>query len=103
MREQSTASFIWPVNNRWSTLGVWQYDWLNEDDIDTAFGVEYESCCWRTRVIARRWLKDNDEKDNSIYIQFMLKGLGNFGTSGGSTFLEKITGFEQREENNEYY
>ncbi|WP_169051504.1 LPS assembly protein LptD [Neptunomonas sp. XY-337] len=103
VREQSTASFIWPVNNRWSTLGVWQYDWLNEDDIDTAFGVEYESCCWRTRVIARRWLKDNDEKDNSIYIQFMLKGLGNFGTSGGSTFLEKITGFEQREENNEYY
>lgn len=103
VRNQSTASFIWPVSKQWSTIGVWQYDWLNDDDIDTAIGIEYESCCWKTRLIARHWLKDNDDKDSAIYLQFSLKGLGRFGSSGGTDFVEKITGFEQREEYNEQF
>lgn len=102
-REQSTASFIWPISKHWSSLGVWQYDWLKEDDVDLAFGLEYESCCWKTRLITRRWQKDNDEKDTAFYLQFVLKGLGSFGSSGGSDFVEKITGFEQREETNAYF
>lgn len=100
-RNQSTLSFIWPISRRWSTLGVWQHDWLNKDNIDSALGLEYDSCCWKTRLIARRWLKDNNEKDNAFYLQFTLKGLGGFGSSGGSEFVEKITGFEQREKIND--
>lgn len=103
IREQSTASFIWPVSKNWSTLGVWQYDWRTNDNIDLAFGLEYESCCWKTRVITRQWLKDNDEKDTALYLQFILKGLGSFGSSGESDFIEKITGFEQREETNDQF
>ncbi len=101
IREQSTASFIWPVSKHWSALGVWQYDWLTNDSIDTAFGLEYESCCWKTRLITRHWLQDNNEKDTALYLQFVLKGLGSFGSSGGTDFVEKITGFEQREEIND--
>ena len=103
VREQSTASFMWPVSDDWSALGVWQYDWLNQDAVDIAFGLEYESCCWKTRVMTRRWLQSDDTKDNAIYLQFVLKGLGSFGGNGGSSFVEKITGFEQREETNEYF
>jgi LPS-assembly protein len=103
VRQQSTASFIWPVSKSWSTLGVWQYDWLTNDNIDTAIGLEYESCCWKTRVITRQWLKDNDEKDTALYVQFVLKGLGSFGSSGSTDFIEKITGFEQREEINDQF
>ena len=103
IREQSTASFLWPVSKNWSTLGVWQYDWMTSDNIDLAFGLEYESCCWKTRVITRQWLKDNDEKDTALYLQFVLKGLGSFGSSGDSDFIEKITGFEQREETNDQF
>ena len=103
VREQSTASFIWPISKNWSALGVWQYDWLTNDNIDTAFGLEYESCCWKTRLITRHWLQDNDEKDTALYLQFVLKGLGSFGSSGGSDFVEKITGFEQREEINDQF
>lgn len=101
VREQSTASFIWPVSKHWSALGVWQYDWLTSDNIDTAIGLEYESCCWKTRLITRQWLTDDDEQDTAVYLQFVLKGLGSFGSSGGSDFVEKITGFEQREEIND--
>ncbi|WP_293264229.1 LPS-assembly protein LptD [Neptunomonas sp.] len=103
VREQSTASFIWPISKSWSTLGVWQYDWLTNDNIDTALGFEYESCCWKTRIITRQWLKDNDEKDTALYLQFVLKGLGSFGSSGSTDFIEKITGFEQREEINDQF
>lgn len=101
IREQSTAAFIWPVSKTWSALGVWQYDWLTNDSIDTAIGLEYESCCWKTRIVTRHWLTDEDEKDTALYLQFVLKGLGSFGRSGGSDFAEKITGFEQREEIND--
>jgi LPS-assembly protein len=103
VRDQSTASFIWPVSKHWSALGVWQYDWLNSDNLDTAIGIEYESCCWKTRLITRQWLQDTDEQDTAIYLQFVLKGLGSFGSSGGSDFAEKITGFEQREETNDQF
>ena len=94
---------MWPVDKNWSTLGVWQYDWFNKNDVDLAFGVEYESCCWQTRVIVRNWLKDDDDKDTALYVQFVLKGLGNLGSNGGSSLLEKITGFKQRDDNNETF
>ena len=103
IREQSTFGFMWPVDKNWSTLGVWQYDWFNKNDVDLAFGVEYESCCWQTRVIVRNWLKDDDDKDTALYVQFVLKGLGNLGSNGGSSLLEKITGFKQRDDNNETF
>lgn len=103
VRDQSTFGYMWPIDKNWSTLGVWQYDWLNKNDVDLAFGVEYESCCWQTRVIVRNWLKDNDEKDTALYVQFVLKGLGNLGSNGGSGLLEKITGFKQRDNDNETF
>jgi LPS-assembly protein len=102
-REQSTVSYLWPINERWSSLGVWQRNWLEQDDVDVAFGLEYESCCWKTRVVARHWLKDNDEKDSALYVQFVLKGLGSLGSDGGSNFMEKITGFKQRDENDDTF
>lgn len=102
VREQSTTSILWPINHRWSSLGLWQYDWLHNDQLDLAFGLEYTSCCWKTRLIARRWLDDNDNK-SALYLQFVLKGLGSFGNNGGSDFIDKITGFEQREEHNAYF
>ena len=53
---QSDVSFHWPVYNDWSAVGRWTYSLLNNSTQESFFGVEKENCCWRFRVIGRRWI-----------------------------------------------
>ncbi|HCV79096.1 MAG TPA: hypothetical protein DGS68_20620, partial [Pseudomonas sp.] len=55
-------------------------------------GFEYDNCCWKLRLISRYWLKSEDdvfytaqssEADRGIFLQIVLKGLGN--VFGGKT------------------
>lgn len=100
VREQTDLSFIWPVAQNWTMLGRILYDMQNSDTTESALGVEYESCCWKVTLAGRRWLDDTNKYDNGIFLNFTLKGLGAFG-SGSNDFLEEITGYEEREEQNE--
>ncbi|MCV6587953.1 MAG: LPS assembly protein LptD [Marinobacterium sp.] len=99
-RKQLDSSFIWPVSPQWHLLGRWQQDLENSKTLEALLGVEYESCCWRTRLSLRRWLDNADNTDNAVYLQFYLKGLGNIGSGGGST-LNDIIGYQEREEHKE--
>lgn len=96
-REQADLSFIWPVNPTWSVMGRWQRDLFNKQTPESLLGLEYQSCCWRFRVAARRWIEDdsNQTTDSAIYLQFILKGLGTLGTGGEA--LQDIIGFRERE------
>ncbi len=96
-REQTDLSFIWPVNPTWSLMGRWQKDLFNNQTPETLLGLEYQSCCWKFRVAARRWIEDdsNQTSDNAIYLQFILNGLGTLGS--GDNALQDIIGFRERE------
>ncbi len=102
--EQTDTSLIWPLTSNWSLLGRWLRDVRNHENLEELFGLEYESCCWRTRLMYRAWIDDNElERNNQgIFLQITLKGLGTAGTGTGSdtdsNFLEEITGFNEREE-----
>ena len=76
--EQTDLSFAWPVNNRYSLVGRWNYSLTEERDIEKLFGIEYESCCWAMRLVSQRYLQDNsaDPYDSSIMLQLVFKGLG---------------------------
>lgn len=100
VRKQSDLSFIWPVANQWTTMGRWLYDLHNNESLETALGVEYESCCWQVNFAARRWLDDANSYDTGIFLHFTLKGLGSFG-SGSDEFLNDIIGYKERNEHNE--
>jgi len=95
-RKQTTLSYLSAINETWSTLGLVQYDWLENQVIDTALGLEYESCCWKTRLVVRNEL-DSDERETTIALQFVLQGLGGFGKSPTTELRDKIKGYEQRE------
>ncbi len=100
-REQADLSFIWPVAKKWSVLGRWQEDIRNNTTPEALLGVEYSDCCWQVRVAAREYLPSGStERDSGIYIQFVLKGLGAFGQGKG--LFDNITGFEEREKQNDY-
>src|SRR5690606_4022630 len=97
-------SFAWSINQRWGLLGRWGYDLEQRRSYDNILGVEYESCCWRARLVNRRYLKESNddplavEAVRGIYLQIELKGLGGVGGSIDRMLEESISGYREREE-----
>ncbi|MEH6442336.1 MAG: LPS-assembly protein LptD [Oceanospirillaceae bacterium] len=96
-RKQTTFSYLWPMSSNWSTLGLLQYDWRTRETIDIAAGIEYQSCCWKTRLVIRDELLTTLERERSIALQISLKGLGGIGSSPTQELRDKIKGYENRE------
>ena len=57
---------------------------LKEDTMTEIYGgLEYDSCCWRARVVAQRYLPDGrTEHERAIMLQLELKGLTGLGAGG---------------------
>ena len=101
--KQTDLSFIWSVTQRWGLIARWGFDLNQRRSFDTLLGVEYESCCWRARLVNRRFLKEsNDVPDTvkpqqGIFLQFELKGLGGIGGAVDGMLEESIPGYRERE------
>ncbi|MGB0733753.1 MAG: LPS-assembly protein LptD, partial [Pontibacterium sp.] len=98
--DQADLQFIWPLSQKWATIGRWHYDLESNENIERLVGLEYESCCWRVQTFVRDWLEDDDQFNQGVFLRFVLKGLGSIGTA--SEFLDDVKGFTKREERNEY-
>lgn len=93
--ESAKLSFSVPVNNNWKAVGSWERDLLNDRNLETVVGAEYESCCWKTRVASRNYLlPDNETRDNAVFIEVELKGLGNFGSGTRDLLQDRVHGYE---------
>ncbi|WP_161966121.1 LPS-assembly protein LptD [Steroidobacter cummioxidans] len=110
--EQVDGSVAWPVSKQWSLYARMVYSLegnaiedttppvnpnqpptgvgVNEKGvIDQFAGLEYRSCCWRFRVVARRYVSDRSgDLDTSFLFQLELNGLSSVGV-GANTFLER--------------
>jgi LPS-assembly protein len=100
---QSDVSFHYPVYDNWSAIGRWQYSLLYNSTQESFFGVEKENCCWRFRVVGRRYINNlnvfyngadvQGTSQTGIFFQVELKGLTGIGEKL-DTFLEQnIYGF----------
>jgi LPS-assembly protein len=96
-RKQTTLSYLWPLTSQWSSLGLIQYDWQNNNTLDFATGLEYQNCCWSTRLIFRNELTSTNQRDNSVALQFSFKGLGGVGKNPAKELKDKIKGYQKRE------
>ncbi len=93
--DQSDISFRWPVVKNWSAVGRWNYAVPEGRSLETFAGVEYESCCWGARVVARRFLTDiNGEFDTGIFFQMELKGLAGIGKKTVDFLKQQIPGYQ---------
>jgi LPS-assembly protein len=106
------VSFHWPVYNEWSAVGRWSYSLLNKNTQESFFGAEKENCCWRFRVIGRRWISGvgvNSDPNNpnapialnatgipqtGVFFQIELKGLTGIGTKLEQFFEKQIYGYQ---------
>lgn len=95
--EQVDGSVAWPLGNDWSAYGRLVYSLEDESTLDQFAGLEYRSCCWRIRLVARRYVSDRSgDRDTSFLLQLELKGLSSVGV-GADAFLERsIRGYSLR-------
>ncbi len=95
--EQTDLSTYWGIGQHWNAIGRWNYSLRQRKDIEAFVGVEYDSCCWATRLVMRRYLNNIEgEYNNGIYLQFYLKGLGGLGKKADTLLEESIPGFVER-------
>ena len=105
---QHDFSVIWPIVPQWSVIARWQHDYSRSRTLEAFGGFEYDSCCWKLRLINRYWIDydetslnpdRNDEPDNGIFLQIVFKGLGGVVGNATETFLDEgIQGYRERED-----
>jgi len=105
---QHDFSVIWPIVPQWSVIARWQHDYSRSRTLEAFGGFEYDNCCWKLRLINRYWIDydetslnpdRNDEPDNGIFLQIVLKGLGGVVGNATETFLDEgIQGYRERED-----
>ena len=93
--KQISASTSLPINDKWSMVASVDHDLKNDRNLEALAGIEYQDCCWKTRLVVKRYLtSDNINYETPIFLEFELKGLGNIGTSATRQIKEKIYGYD---------
>ena len=105
---QHDFSVIWPIVPQWNVISRWQYDYSQDRTLEAFAGFEYDSCCWKLRLINRYWIDYdevslnpslNDQADRGIFLQIVLKGLGGVVGNKVASFLDQgIQGYRERED-----
>lgn len=95
LQEQADLSFAWPLGRSWHGVGRWYYSFDNNETIEALAGLSYERCCWTVQVVGRSYINDDSQRrNNAVFIQLELKGLGKLGTNIDDTLERGILGYQ---------
>lgn len=99
---QSDISFRWPLYDNWYAVGRWQYSLRANQTKESFFGIEKESCCWRFRIIGRKYINSisegeiaESESQTGVFVQLELKGLTSIGQNVEEFLERNISGYEK--------
>ncbi len=94
--EQVDGSVAWPVGERWNAYGRMVYSLEDSQALDHFAGLEYRSCCWRFRIVARRYVSDRTgDSDTSFLLQLELNGLSSVGDEADAFLERSIWGYSR--------
>ncbi len=92
--EQGDLSWSWPVGSTWNIVGRYNYSFRDAEVLEQFYGLEYESCCWGLRLVARRYISTRDgTQDSSFGLQLVLKGMTSVGTAADKLLERGILGY----------
>jgi LPS-assembly protein len=109
----SDASMRWPIYDDWYGIGRWQYSWLYGRTQEAFLGLEKENCCWRFRIIGRRYFNgltnpsaagissidlNTAQAQTGVFFQIELKGLTGIGQKLDDFFERNIYGYQKPQE-----
>jgi LPS-assembly protein len=105
IKQADISGFI-PMRGNFNLVGRWNHDFTNNRMLDVFAGFEYNSCCWRASLIARRALDRQDEillpeedlkLTNGIFFQIQFKGLAGSNGRVDSMLKNGIYGYGSQE------
>ena len=86
----------WPLTDRWSVVGRFDYSLLDDKLLERFVGLDYATCCWGLRLVARRYLTSRDgAADSTITLQLILKGFGSAGSPAERLLDRGILGYDR--------
>jgi LPS-assembly protein len=111
--DQIHVSTYYPLGMNWRAFGAWNYSLEANRSVEDMLGVEYDSCCFRIRLLHLRYFdtargefpganpfpdfsSPNLEQERTIQVQFLLKGLGGIGSQVEQLMTDMIRGFSER-------
>ncbi len=98
--EEIDLSGVYSFNKDLSLVGKYNYSFANsrsndEDLIDTMIGVEYESCCYALKIVAREYWT-GVKKDNAFFVEFLPKGITTTNNKTSDLLRRGIPGYIDR-------
>ena len=99
--EQVDASAVYPLDKRWSLYARLNYDIGEHRWLENLVGFEYQSCCWRGRLLFQRSLEPGNnsagtaDSDEAILFEIQLKGLGGLGNTLDEVLGDSIHGYKR--------
>ena len=92
--QQADVSGAWPIGQRWNLFARAVYDLQENTLLDKFLGLEYKACCWRLRLVARRFVSSRTgATDTPIYLQLELNGLASVGVPADAFLESAIRGY----------
>jgi LPS-assembly protein len=99
--KQVEASGTWPIGRQWNLYGRVVYSLLDEQALDRFAGFEYAACCWKVRLVARRFLSTHPSpgettgrQNTGVFLQLELAGLASVGSAADALLTEAIPGYK---------
>ena len=89
--KQYLLSGQWPLSSGWSALASYNYDIVENHDIESMLGAEYDAGCWSAQFMFHRLQLATDENSTNTYFLLLEIGdLGSFGQGGKAGLFEKM-------------
>jgi LPS-assembly protein len=98
--EEIDLSGVYSFNRNLSLVGKYNYSFNNnrsniEDDLDRMLGIEFDSCCYALKIVARNYWTGT-EKDNVLFFEFLPKGLTSTNNTTADILRNGIPGYQDK-------
>ena len=94
--DQAELSTAWPLTQRWNLFARYVQSFRDDTALERLAGFEYHSCCWRARLLGRRFVSNRTgEQDTGIYLQLELTGLASVGSAADAFLTTAIRGYSR--------
>ena len=93
--DQISLQGRWRFNDRWQTFFRQDYSLAEKRSFNSIAGVEYNDCCWSWRLAGKRYRNapSDSRRHNTLYLEFIFKGLGSAGRSADALLKNEIKEF----------
>ncbi len=91
--KQIDLSGEWPVRDRWTLIGRWNYSLTDRKTLEGVAGIEYNADCWVLRIVGQRLTTTTQQATTSVFVQLELNGLARVGTSPLELLRRSVPGY----------